>query len=102
MQNSSANKHSELSDMLVITVGFTLIVTILVTVLSALGNFCDNFYNNDKKKAFVKNTKFICTPNLMRNKEFHHVAQKDGWVIYKEYFKKEDLLFEINSCKEDE
>ena len=101
MANSNAKKHSEFSDMLLITVGLTLIVTILVTVLSALGNFFDNFYNNDKKKAFSKNTTFICKPNLMKNKEFHHVAQKDGWVIYKEYFKKEDLLFEINSCKED-
>ncbi|MCX6051022.1 MAG: hypothetical protein NTZ60_00775 [Campylobacterales bacterium] len=102
MAKSNINKHSEVSDMLAITVGLTLIVVILVTVLSALGNFFDNFYNNDKKKAFSNNTKFICTPNLVRNKEFYHVAQKDGWVIYKEYFKKEDLLFEINSCKEDE
>lgn len=102
MANSNAKKHSELSDLLTIIVGLTLIIVPLVVVLSALDNFFENFYNSDKKKAFAKSTKFICTPNYMRNKEFHHVAKKDGWVIYKEYFKKEDLLFEINSCKEDE
>ena len=101
MAKSNANKHSELSDWLAIIVGLTLIIVPLVVILSALDNFFENFYNNDKKKAFSKNTTFICKPNLMRNKEFHHVSKQDGWVIYKEYFKKEDLLFEINSCQED-
>lgn len=102
MKKSSANKHSEFSDLLAIIAGLTLIAVPIVVVLSTLDSFFENFYNNDKKKAFTKNTQFICTPNYMRNKEFHHVSKKDGWVIYKEYFKKEDLLFEINSCKEDE
>ena len=101
MAKSNAKKHSELSDWLAIIVGLTLIIVPLVVILSALDNFFENFYNSDKKKAFSKNTTFICKPNLVRNKEFHHVAQKDGWIIYKEYFKKEDLLFEIHSCKED-
>ncbi|MFA6138984.1 MAG: hypothetical protein WC667_12995 [Sulfurimonas sp.] len=101
MAKSTSKKHSELSDLLVIIVGLILLIVPLVAILSSLGNFFDNFYNNDKKKAFANNTTFICTPNLMRNKEFHHVAKKDGWSVYKEYFKKEDLLFEINSCQED-
>ncbi len=102
MKNSNTNKYSEVSDLLAIIVGLTLIIVPIVVILSTLDNFFENFYNNDKKKAFANNTQFICPPNQMRNKEFHHVSKQDGWVIYKEYFKKEDLLFEINSCQEDE
>lgn len=43
----------------------------------------------------------ICQ-DFMRNKKFYYVRQQNGWVIYKEYFKKEELLFAINSCQEEE
>lgn len=102
MKNSNTNKQSKASDFWVTALALASLCTIVVFILSTLGNFFENFYNNDKKKAFAKNTQFICRLSYMRNKAFHHVSKQDGWVIYKEYFKKEDLLFEINSCQEDE
>jgi hypothetical protein len=74
----------------------------LSMVLNTANDFFNNFSNNDKKKALMDNTQFICKSTLFRNTELHQISKQDGWVIYKEYFKKGDRLIAINSCEEDE
>lgn len=74
-----------------------------IFVIILMGYFLKQYINYNytkdfsiKKEAFLKSTELECNVRFSAKK--YLVSQSNGWSVYKEYFKKDDLLLDINNC----
>lgn len=82
-----------------------LFISASIIILNVIGA---NYYIKiDRLETIAKNTQYFkknitlkCSDAFIGNTKYHLVSNDAGWVIYdKDYFKKEELLLNIQYCK---
>lgn len=88
--------------------GSTIIIFLLAGVMfmfawsiGQLNKYFHKLGNDDKRSHFINGATLTCSSNVFDQRSFL-VSKESGWKIYKDTFKKEDMLIQIADCKEEQ